>query len=80
VLGSMDIFLRSEPGVDPYFCFLMSDPLVGWQEVWFFLRNDADVPLPCSWLATPSLNPNGGMVWPRKTSTGYKPCVRSFSG
>jgi hypothetical protein len=24
----------------------MSDPPVGWQKVWFFLRNDTDVPLP----------------------------------
>jgi hypothetical protein len=24
----------------------MSDPLVEWRKVWFFLRNDADMPLP----------------------------------
>jgi hypothetical protein len=30
VLGSVDIFLRSEPGVDPYFCLPMSDPPVRW--------------------------------------------------
>jgi hypothetical protein len=24
----------------------MSDPLVGWQKLWFFLRNDAYMPLP----------------------------------
>jgi hypothetical protein len=24
----------------------MSDPPIGWQNEWFFLRNDADVPLP----------------------------------
>jgi hypothetical protein len=46
MLGSVDIFIRSKPGVDPYFRLLMSDPLVGWQEVWFFLRNDANASLP----------------------------------
>jgi hypothetical protein len=30
VWGSVDIFVRSEPGVDPYFCFLMFDASVGW--------------------------------------------------
>jgi hypothetical protein len=29
VWGSVDIFVRSRLGVDPYFCFLMSDPLAG---------------------------------------------------
>jgi hypothetical protein len=24
----------------------MSDPLVGWRKVWFFLRNDANASLP----------------------------------
>jgi hypothetical protein len=46
VLGSVDIFIRSGPGVDPYFRLLMFDPPVGWQKVWFFLRNDATAPLP----------------------------------
>jgi hypothetical protein len=42
----VDIFVQSGPGIDPYFYFLMSDPLVGWQKVWFFVKNDVDVPLP----------------------------------
>jgi hypothetical protein len=46
VLGSMDLFARSRSGIDPYFRLLMSDPSVGWWKVWFFLRNDIDVPLP----------------------------------
>jgi hypothetical protein len=46
VLGSVDIFVRSRPGVDPYFYLSMSNPSVGWQKVWFFLRNDTDTPLP----------------------------------
>jgi hypothetical protein len=46
VLGGVDIFVRSGPGVDPYFHLLMSDPPVGWWKVWFSLRNSADVSLP----------------------------------
>jgi hypothetical protein len=46
VLGSVDIFVRSEPGVDQYFHLLMSDPSVGWRRVWFFFRNDGNAPLP----------------------------------
>jgi hypothetical protein len=46
VLGSVDIFIWSGPGVDPYFCLSMSDPPVGWRKVWFFLRNDATALFP----------------------------------
>jgi hypothetical protein len=46
VLGSVDLLVRSRSRIDPYFCILTSDPLVGWQKVWFFLRNDADALLP----------------------------------
>jgi hypothetical protein len=46
VLGSVDIFVQSGPEVDPYFGFPLSDPLVGWWNVWFFLRNSADMQLP----------------------------------
>jgi hypothetical protein len=42
VLGSMDIFIRSRPRVDPYFHLPMFDLPVGCWKVWFFLRNDAD--------------------------------------
>jgi hypothetical protein len=46
----------------------MSDPLVGWQKVWFFLRNNADKPLPVVTGSHPSLNPNVGSVWLRDAS------------
>jgi hypothetical protein len=46
VLGNADISVRSGPGVDPYYHLLMSDPLVEWWKVWFFLRNDVDALLP----------------------------------
>jgi hypothetical protein len=34
---------------------------------------------PGSWVAALSLNPNGGMMWLRRTYTGYNPCVMSSS-
>jgi hypothetical protein len=34
----------------------------------------------CSWVAAQSLDPNGGMVWPKKTYAGYNPCVMSSNG
>jgi hypothetical protein len=46
VLGSVELLVRSGSGVDPYFRLLMSDPPDRWQKVWFFLRNNVDVPLP----------------------------------
>jgi hypothetical protein len=46
VWGSVDIFVQSRLGVNPYFRFPTSGPLAGWWKVWFFLRNDADAPLP----------------------------------
>jgi hypothetical protein len=45
VLGSVDIFVRSGPRVDPYFCLLIFDPSVGWRKVWFFFRNDVNASL-----------------------------------
>jgi hypothetical protein len=75
VWGNVDIFVWSRSGVNPYFRFPMSDPLVGWQKVWFFLRNDTDVLPPYSLVSTPSLNLNGGMVCLSDTSAGYNPYV-----
>jgi hypothetical protein len=46
VWGSVDIFVWSKSGADPYFRFQMSDPPAGWRKVWFFCRNDADALLP----------------------------------
>jgi hypothetical protein len=33
VLDSVDFFVWSGPGVDPYFPLPMSDPPVGWQKI-----------------------------------------------
>jgi hypothetical protein len=80
VWGSVDIFVRSGSGVDPYFCFSIFDPLVGWQKVWFFLRNNADAPFPMFMVAVPFLNPNGGTGWLNNTSAGCNSCATSFDG
>jgi hypothetical protein len=45
-LGSVDIFVRSGLGIDPYFGLLMSNLPIGWQREWFFLWNDVDALLP----------------------------------
>jgi hypothetical protein len=45
-LGNVHIFVRSGPRIDPYFHLPMSDPPVEWWKVWFFWRNNTDVPLP----------------------------------
>jgi hypothetical protein len=76
VLGSVDIFIQSGPRVEPYFYLSMSDPpppLVGWQKVWLFLRNDATALLPVFTGSRP-------VPQPRKTSTGYNPYVMSSGG
>jgi hypothetical protein len=73
VLGSVDIFVRSGPGVDPYFHLSMSGPPVGWWKVWFSLRNNTDVPLPMFTGSDPVPQPKWGCSVPTKTSAGYNP-------
>jgi hypothetical protein len=58
--GSVTIFVRSGSRVNPSFCFLMSVPPVGWWKVWFFLKNDADVPLPIFMGSRPIPQPKWG--------------------
>jgi hypothetical protein len=60
VLGSVDIFLRSGPRVDPYFHLLVSNPPVEWRNVWFFLRNDTDASLPMFMGSRPNPQPKWG--------------------
>jgi hypothetical protein len=60
VWGCVDISVRSGKGIDSYFCFLMSNPLVGWQRECFFLRNDADMPFPTFMVNRPAPHPNWG--------------------
>jgi hypothetical protein len=77
VWGSVDIFVWSRSGVNPYFCFPMSNPPSGWWKVCIFLRNDADMPLTIFMSCCPVPQPNWGMVWLSNTSTVYNPCMMS---
>jgi hypothetical protein len=78
-LGSVDIFVRSSRAVNPYFHLPTFGPPDGWWKVWFFLRNDTDVPLPVFTGSCPVPQPKWGTTWPRRTSTGYNPCVKLSS-
>jgi hypothetical protein len=78
-LGSVDIFIRSGHGVDPYFHFSMFGPPDGWWKVWFFLRNDTNVLLPVFTGSRLSPNLTGGTAWPRGTFASYNPWVTSSS-
>jgi hypothetical protein len=57
-LGSVDILVQSWPRVDPYFHLPMSNPSVGWHKMLFFLRNDANAPLPAFTGSRPAPWPN----------------------
>jgi hypothetical protein len=58
----------------------MSDPLVGWRKVWFFLRYDADAPLPVFMGSHPVPQPKWGYGWLNNTSINYNPYVMSSDG
>jgi hypothetical protein len=45
-----------------------------------FFRNNANAPLSMFIVVAPSINPNGGTVWPRRTFAGYNPYLMSSSG
>jgi hypothetical protein len=60
VLGGMEIRVKSGHGVIPYFHLPMSRSVDGWRKVWFFLRNDADAPLPVFTGSHPVPQPNWG--------------------
>jgi hypothetical protein len=79
VWGQCGHFIRSGPGVDPCFRFLMFDSPIRWKKVWFFLTNDVDAPFPMFTSKRPILQPNGGTVWLNSRSTSFIPCVMSSS-
>jgi hypothetical protein len=58
VFGGVDIYVKSGPGVNSYFHLPLSGSTDGWRKVWFFLRNDADVPLPMFTGTCPVCQPN----------------------
>jgi hypothetical protein len=66
VLGGVDIFIRYDRGVDPYFHLPIFGSPDGWRKVWFFMRNDADTPLPVFTGSHPIFQPNWGYSVVRK--------------
>jgi hypothetical protein len=79
ILGGADIYVKSEYGVNPDFHLPMSKSMDGWRKVWFFLRNNTDVPLTVFMGSCPVPNPTRGTEWPGGTSTSYNSCARSFN-
>jgi hypothetical protein len=69
----MDISIQFGQGINPYFHLLRSNPPVGWQREWFFLRNVADVPLPMFTGNRSAPQPSWGMWWLDGTSTSLQP-------
>jgi hypothetical protein len=57
-LDNVDILVRSELQVNPYFSIPMPDPLVGWRRAWFLLRNDTDALFPTFTGGRPIPHPN----------------------
>jgi hypothetical protein len=66
VLGGMDIYIKSGQNVNPYFHLPMSESMNGWQKVWFFLKNDANVSLPMFVASHPVPQHNWGYEVARK--------------
>jgi hypothetical protein len=54
----VEIYVCIEPGIDPYFHHEVSNPSVGWQKEWFFLRNDVGAPLPVVTGKRPTVQPS----------------------
>jgi hypothetical protein len=69
----VDLFVRSGPRVDPYFRLLMSDSMVRWQNVWFFMRNDADTLLPLFMGSHPIPQPKWGYGVAKKDRRRLQP-------
>jgi hypothetical protein len=60
VCGCVDISVRSGQGINLYFYLSMSNPPAGWWGEWFFLRKDADTPLPVFTGNRPAPQPSWG--------------------
>jgi hypothetical protein len=60
------IHVKSGLGVDPYFYIHMPTSMNWWWKKWFYLRNDASVPLPAFPGSRPILVPSWGEGVARK--------------
>jgi hypothetical protein len=66
ILGAWFFMSKSGHGVDPYFNIPIPRSMKGWQKMWFYLRNDADVPLPAFTNHHPIPLPTWGYMVARK--------------
>jgi hypothetical protein len=73
VLDCANIYVHTRPGIDPYFCLSVSNPLVGWQKEWFFLRNNAVAPLPAVMGRRPVVQPSWGCGVAKKDTHNLQP-------
>jgi hypothetical protein len=78
VWGSVEIYIRTGLGIDPYFYLSVSNPSVGLVKEWFFLRNDAKAPLPVVMVKRPAIQPSWCTGWLTKIPASCKPCTMSF--
>jgi hypothetical protein len=60
VWGSVDIYVHTGLGIDPYVYLSVSDPPVRWRKEWFFLRNDVGTPLLVVTGRPPTTQPSSG--------------------
>jgi hypothetical protein len=73
VLGCADIYFCTGPGIDPYFRLLVSNLPVVWWKVWFFLRNDAGMPLSTVTGKSPAVQPSWGYRVAKKDTRKLQP-------
>jgi hypothetical protein len=76
VLGGVDIPVKSEHGVDPYFNLTMLESMNGWQNIWFFLSNNAAAPLPVFTGNCPIPQPNWGYELAKKDLRKLQPLCK----
>jgi hypothetical protein len=79
ILVSVDIFVRSWHGVDPYSPPPCRDLQMGGGKYGSFYGMTLTRRSSCSQVAAPSSNRIGGTMWSRRTSVRYNPCVKSFN-
>jgi hypothetical protein len=68
VWGYIDIYVHTEPGIDPYFRLSVSNPLVGWRIEWFSQRNNTGMLLFVVTGRVPTAQPSSGYGMGKKDS------------
>jgi hypothetical protein len=73
VWGYIEIYVRTRPGIDPYFCLLVSNLSVGWRKEFFFQRNDADASVPTAMSKRTAVQPSWGYDVAKKDTHKLQP-------